>query len=297
MLASMLTHQSYKTVKNEQAPLDHEFPKPKNFTSAPPTGKECVEPRSTADMAGGLVARGGRVAVVGAGAAGLAAARAARDGGYRTTVFESASQTGGTWNYGDPTQKSSMYPNLRCNIPKEIMRFRDFPFPESSRSFEGHEVVNRYLAAYAEEYAISGLTRFNTEVVRVAPDDEGTWSVTIKDKITTSPPVDHTFDAVVVANGHYSTPTTYTPPGTDGFTRSGERTVTHSHHYRTATPFVGRRVVVLGAGPSGMQIGFSLSASASGLHWKLPNRVCIAPEIGQEPTLRSRWQTQARTCF
>lgn len=199
----------------------------------------------------GLIAPGARVAVVGAGAAGLAAARAARDSGYQTTVFEAASSTGGTWNYGDSTQTSSLYPSLRCNIPKEVMRFCDFPFPDSCESFVGHAEVYKYLASYADEMGISALIRFNTAVERVAPDGEGAWRVTVRDRLSGSPSVEHAFDAVVVANGHYSTPARYRPPGAERFLKSGGRTITHSHEYRSAKPYVGRRVVVLGAGPSG----------------------------------------------
>ncbi len=213
-------------------------------------------------MAAALVVRGARVAIVGAGAAGLAAARAVRDGGYKATVFEAATECGGTWNYGDIAGKSSMYENLRCNLPKEIMRFRDFPFRETRNSFLGHQQVHEYLLNYAMTFSLRDLIKFRTKVVRISPSTESAWSVTVtNDESGTPASSEHFFDAVVVANGHYSTPNPYLPPGASRFQVRSGRTVTHSHLYRTPQPFLNRRVVVLGAGPSGTYIFFAVFRS------------------------------------
>ena len=63
-----------------------------------------------------------RVAIVGAGPGGLcAAARLKQFGVQKTTLFESASTLGGTWRYSESAESdasSSMYANLRTNLPK-----------------------------------------------------------------------------------------------------------------------------------------------------------------------------------
>ncbi|HEX2213512.1 MAG TPA: NAD(P)-binding domain-containing protein, partial [Mycobacterium sp.] len=61
--------------------------------------------------------------------------------------------------------------------------------------------------------------------------------------------------AVVIATGNYHTPALPEWPGIEAF--SGE--VLHSEHYRNATPFAGRDVVVAGAGNSATDIALQLS--------------------------------------
>lgn len=61
------------------------------------------------------------IAVIGAGTAGICAAKHALANGFRVTVFEQASQVGGTWVYTDTVGKdeygldvhTSMYQGLQ----------------------------------------------------------------------------------------------------------------------------------------------------------------------------------------
>jgi cation diffusion facilitator CzcD-associated flavoprotein CzcO len=47
-------------------------------------------------------------------------------------------------SYGIPVH-SSMYKNLKTNLPKEVMAFPDFPFKTSEQSFLPHSEVRGYL--------------------------------------------------------------------------------------------------------------------------------------------------------
>lgn len=60
--------------------------------------------------------------------------------------------------------------------------------------------------------------------------------------------VEDVFDSVVAASGHQSSPRQ--PPEVQSYT--GE--YLHAHDYRGPEPFTGRRVLVIGAGNSGVDI-------------------------------------------
>lgn len=107
-----------------------------------------------------------RVAVLGAGAAGLVAGRLLHDAGFDVHILEKTSTVGGVWKY---RPKDVVYKSLTTNLPKEIMAFLDAPFDPTLPSFLGHAQVQEYLENYAEQHALSDLIEFNTEVKAVRP--------------------------------------------------------------------------------------------------------------------------------
>jgi hypothetical protein len=133
------------------------------------------------------------VAVVGAGAAGLAAARELLREGHTPVVFEQGSQPGGIWMYDERTDAdplgerdtrrrahSSMYRGLRTNLPRELMGFGDFPFTPAgmaaagaasadARRFPSHGEVLAYLRAFAARHDLERHVRFGARVTRAAP--------------------------------------------------------------------------------------------------------------------------------
>ncbi len=103
----------------------------------------------------------GPICIIGAGAAGLCAARhLAPLKEFQPVVYEQTSSLGGTWVYNPKTGvdenglaiHSSMYKGLKTNLPKEVMAFPDFPFRENKDSFLHHSQVLQYLESYAQHY-------------------------------------------------------------------------------------------------------------------------------------------------
>lgn len=68
----------------------------------------------------------------------------------------------------------------------------------------------------------------------------------------------HLYDAVMVCNGHYTIPAIPEIHGVENF--QGRQS--HSHNYRSPESYAGRRVLVLGAGPSGVDISKQIAAVA-----------------------------------
>ncbi|XP_028276900.1 flavin-containing monooxygenase FMO GS-OX-like 4 [Parambassis ranga] len=213
-----------------------------------------------------------RVAVVGAGAAGLCAARhiLSRPSSFAPpVVFELTGNIGGTWCYdehvgtydnGRPVH-SSMYRDLRTNLPKEVMMFPDFPFEPELSSFLSHRAVLQYLHRYCQSYDIGPHIRFNTAVERVrvvmTTGEKPRWEVTSSDP--SGGVQTETFDSVFVCSGHYSDPHIPDIPGI----RSFKGKVLHSHSYRHAEPYAGQAVVVLGAKASGLDISMELARAGA----------------------------------
>ncbi|XAR70436.1 hypothetical protein NMG60_11027283 [Bertholletia excelsa] len=192
------------------------------------------------------------VAVVGAGAAGLIAARELRQEGHRVVVFEREDRVGGTWLYDQATEPdplgldstrpvvhSSLYASLRTNLPREVMGFLDFPFVATEdsrrdpRRFPGHREVLEYLNDFTDWFGLEGLVRFESEVMHVGLVEGGKWEVRSENA---GNQLEEVYDAVVVCNGHYTEPRIAEIPGIE--TWPGKQI--HSHNYRVPEPFHGQ---------------------------------------------------------
>jgi dimethylaniline monooxygenase (N-oxide forming) len=183
-----------------------------------------------------------RLAVIGAGIAGLSAAKNGASFGCDVTVFEQASQLGGTWVYSDNVGKdkhglevhSSMYKGLHTNLPKEIMGYPDFPIPKQEKSYIPSDDMVAFLNLYADKFDFRKNIKFEHHVIRVRPLIDDTWEIIVRnlpaDRYET-----HIFDAVLVCNGHYHTPSLPKYEGRDLF--KGKQI--HSHDYRCPKPFAG----------------------------------------------------------
>ena len=214
--------------------------------------------------------------MAGCGAAGLCAARhlasAVPAHSLSLKVYEQSDSVGGTWVYTDNVGvdkhglpvHSSMYKNLRTNLPKEVMAFPDFPFPASEDSFLHHSQVLDYLKLYCSNFQLEKFIKFNTKVSKVQPtknDASKKWEVTTK-CLETLKENTETFDSVMVCNGHYSVPVIPNIPGLDQF--SGK--VIHSHNYRVPEEFKGEKIIILGGGASGTDISMELSNFADKIY-------------------------------
>lgn len=169
------------------------------------------------------------VCVIGAGPSGVVAARELRKEGHNVVVLEQNHDVGGQWLYDpkveseDPLGKnkflevhSSIYASLRLVSPREIMGFTDFPFlvkkGRDTRRFPGHRELWLYLKDFCDHFGLREMIRFNTRVEYAGMLDYGEfgkdlkWVVKSKEMKNNVEVVEEIFDAVVVANGHYSHP-------------------------------------------------------------------------------------------
>jgi glycine/D-amino acid oxidase-like deaminating enzyme len=183
-----------------------------------------------------------RVAVIGAGAAGLASARWLVDAGLEPVVFERTTAVGGLWR----PDTGLAYPSLRTNTSKQKTAFSDLAFDAALPDHPYRDQVLAYLERYADVTGVRARIRFGTAVRAVRPVAEG-WDVD-----------GEPFDAAVVATGLFAR--SLEPPLRDRERFRG--TILHSRDYRDPMPFAGQDVIVAGVGSSGADIAVELAAVA-----------------------------------
>ncbi|XP_031638724.1 senecionine N-oxygenase-like [Contarinia nasturtii] len=217
------------------------------------------------------------VAIIGAGTSGLAISRYLLAEKYNVTIYEQSEQFGGIWWYTDKTGKdqygvgvhSAMYQGLRTNLPHQLMEFPDFPYPNGTIPYPPQADVLNYLHSYADHYDIKKHIKLNHLVIRVLPIEDDKWEVIVKD-LPNNEFQTLTYDYVFVCNGHFSSPRYPSIPGIKEF----EGKMLHSHDYRKPESFQDESVLVIGLGPSGMDITGQLSKVATRItfsQFKRPN--------------------------
>ncbi|XP_032679396.1 flavin-containing monooxygenase FMO GS-OX-like 3 isoform X2 [Odontomachus brunneus] len=151
---------------------------------------------------------------------------------------------------------------VSTNIPKEVMQIPDFPFKDqNSPSFIHHSVIRQYLLEYADHFNLHPYIKLNTLVKHVEPEvltnGQTLWTLTyvdLKTKIETT----RTYDAMVLCNGHYTVGHIPRIPGIESF--NGD--CIHSHQYRLPEIYAGKKVCILGASWSGIDIALEVAQHA-----------------------------------
>lgn len=179
------------------------------------------------------------VAVIGGGQSGLATAYALLRRGLRPVVLEASDRTAGSWPH--------YYDSLTLFSPARYSSLHGMPFPGADHYPHRDEVV-AYLTAYAGRLDADIRTGCRVSVVRrtgigFEGELEGGGRLSAR--------------AVVAASGTFGRPHRPVLPGLERFTGQ----VLHAADYRSAASFADRRVVVVGAGNSAVQIASEIAGT------------------------------------
>lgn len=194
-----------------------------------------------------------RYCVIGAGAAGLTAAKNLLEYHIPVDVIERAADIGGTWNPDCPT--SGAYPSIHLITSKPYIQYPDFPIPREYPTYLGQRHIMSYLRAYAEHFRVREHIEFESSVESVHRVDGGPeWLVRVR---TADGVSNRRYAGLVIANGHNWSPRTPEISGVfDGQSM-------HSIEYRGPEVLRGKRVLVIGAGTSGCDIAVESSQVAA----------------------------------
>ena len=191
------------------------------------------------------------VAVIGAGPAGLPTIKNFLDLGFDVTGFDRCTDVGGNWRFNDASGHSSVFETTHIISSKYTSEYEDFPLPRDTPDYPSHVQLLRYFSGYATEFGLRDHILFETTVTRAEPLPDGRWNIHWQTEGRA--PESRIFDALCVASGHHHTPRWPEYPGT--FT--GE--YIHSHDYKRAAPFAGKRVLVIGGGNSACDVAVETS--------------------------------------
>lgn len=173
---------------------------------------------------------------------------------------------------------TSIYPDLTTNINVKCMSFSQEPMSEVlsdwTRKYHGDDspfrhwkVVKDYISNLLDRHNYNSLVSYNTTVELVSrnlPDSPQKWTLTLRKAISATEDKWWTemFDAVVVANGHYTVPYLPPIPGLDAYAKKFPSKVTHSKSFRSPKDYINKSVIVIGASISGPDIASALAHSS-----------------------------------
>lgn len=187
----------------------------------------------------------GRLALIGAGPMGLAAAKLLVEQGIEFQGFDVNSGVGGLWDIDAP--RSTMYETAHLISSKKMTEFTDYPMRDEVAEYPSHREMKRYFQEFAQHYDLEKHYHFGAEVRSCVPlggSGQG-WRITWQDAAGEQ---SEEFAGLLIANGTLSEPNMPAFNGVFG----GE--FIHSCEYRHASQFDGKRVLIIGAGNSGCDI-------------------------------------------
>lgn len=162
------------------------------------------------------------------------------------------------------------YEGLMNNVPTTMMRSTLLNWPEGTPEHVTHLEIETYVQTLSRETGAHAVTLYNTRVEEVIKRTETrNWSLrsrtlnraengaySLEDK-------EWTFDAIVVAAGHYHVPLIPHAPGLAEWKDKFPKRVMHSKSYRSPTEFKGQNLLLIGAGVSSLDIAKELDGVAN----------------------------------
>jgi len=143
-----------------------------------------------------------RIAVIGAGACGLCAAKYLTKAGFDVTIFEIGSQIGGLWCFMNDNGRSAAYRTLHINTSRGVTRFHDLDFDADVQSFPDHYDMHAYLAKYARHFDLERRIRFHSQVTNIQPLFDPKKGESPRWKVELEVGEAAQFDSLVVARCH-----------------------------------------------------------------------------------------------
>lgn len=213
----------------------------------------------------------GRIAIIGAGIAGLCTAKTLMALGYDVTVVEKEPDLGGVW------ASSRRYPGLTTQNPRETYCFSDWPMPADYPEWPSGAQMQAYLQSYADHFGVTARILFSHYVVSATllARNEG-WELKIEGP---SGEEQLRCDWLIVCNGIFSIPSVPAYPGAAEFAAHGG-SLLHTSQFTDPEQARGRHVLVVGYGKSSCDVANAVAPISAAttmvvrhLIWKIPKKI------------------------
>lgn len=224
-----------------------------------------------------------RIAVIGAGPCGLAAAKCCLEENLDVVIFDRTDNIGGLWCYRDYDEDGipSVMKSTVINTSKEMSAFSDFPPPANYPNFMHNSMMFQYFKQYAEKFGLLPHVRLLTEVLQVTQTEDyertGRWCVTYK-SLKTGETIKDIFDGVLLATGHHSYPYVPDIPGLQSF----KGNVIHTHSLKKATGYEDKVVLVVGIGNSAVDAAVEISTLAKKVYLSTRRGAWLFQRVGPD---------------
>lgn len=185
------------------------------------------------------------IAIIGAGIGGLTAAITLQDklGLYDYTVFDLASDIGGTW-------RQNSYPGCACDVPAHWYSLSTDPNPNWTHVFAPRQEIFTYWKGLAKKHNLGPRIKFNTEFVSaVWNENEQNYTLNLRD-VKTQELRQVTAKVVISAVGVFHHPRWPDIPGRELF----QGDTLHAQMWDHSVNLSGKRVALIGNGCAGSQI-------------------------------------------
>ncbi|GAB0153746.1 flavin-containing monooxygenase [Marinobacterium sp. BA1] len=215
-----------------------------------------------------------RVAVIGAGFAGLSTGKLLKNLGYDVTIYEKDAEVGGVW------ASSRRYPGLGTQNPGSTYALSEHPMPKKYPEWPSGEQMQTYFESYVDRFGFRAIIRFKTEVVN-AEYDHGTWTINTRETSSGKNGEEDVeyFDFLIVCNGIFSSPKIPHFDGSQEWVESG-RKIMHTSDFLDINDVKDKKVVVIGYGKSSCDAANSIAKKAKETHvvarkiiWKVPKKI------------------------
>jgi dimethylaniline monooxygenase (N-oxide forming) len=210
-----------------------------------------------------------KLAIIGAGVAGIASAKTFKRLGHEVVVFERNTRPGGVW--------AEAYPGVHLQVMSNLYGFTDFPWPFAHETYPSAAEILRYIDATIAHFGLD--VRVRHKVLSVAREGEG-WSLEVA---TPTGTLTIAFDAVIVCSGNFGEKAELAIPGRESF--GGE--ILTQHDVGDFSRLAGKTVAVVGFGKSAVDmVSFALPHAGQVHHifraarWLVPEKLFGIPTSG-----------------
>ena len=223
-----------------------------------------------------------KVAIIGAGPAGIVSARHLLKYGFSPRIFEKSSSIGGMW---DPKSRR-IWQSMKTNLSKYTCSFSELHWNRSTDVFPSQNDVYSYLLQYSERFIPPEHFTFQSKIVNVEKSNDCKWVVHWINQ--SNQEQSDEFENVIISTGYYSDPVIPSLRGLETFQGS----IIHSNKYNSPEIYNNKKVAVIGSTSSAVEISADVATHAEEVinirrrhTWVIPRWIPLQPSSPNTPFL------------